>query len=49
MINARNFIPLSPAFAAGTVTRVSGSLLGAGAPDMAYRTASFPIYRGVLR
>ena len=49
MFNARNVIPLSSAFAVKTVTRVGGSLLGIGAPDMAHRTASFPIYRGVLR
>jgi hypothetical protein len=49
MINARNFIPLSPALAAGTVTRVGGSLLSIGAPDMAHRAVSFPICRGVTR
>jgi hypothetical protein len=49
MFNARNIIPLPPAIAAGTVARVGGSLLCMEAPDMAHRTASFPIYRGVLR
>jgi hypothetical protein len=49
MFNARTFIPLPPAFAAGTVTCVGGSLVRIGAPDMAHRTASFPIYRGALR
>ena len=49
MFKARNVIPLPPAFAAGRVTRVGGNLLGMGAPDMAHRTASFPICRGALR
>jgi hypothetical protein len=49
MFNARNFIPLSSAFAVGTVERVSGGLLCAGAPDRAHRTPSFPICRDVLR
>jgi hypothetical protein len=49
MSNARNAIPLSTAFAAGTVARVGGSRPGIGTLDMAHRTASFPIYRGVLR
>ena len=49
MFDARNFLPLSSAVAGETVTRVGGSLLTIGVPDMAHRTASFPIYRGVLR
>jgi hypothetical protein len=49
MFNTRNFNPLSPAFAAGTVTRVSGSLLCTEEPDMAHHTASFTICRGVER
>jgi hypothetical protein len=49
MFDARNFPPLSSAAAGGTGTRVGGSLLSIGVPDMAHRTASFPICRGVLR
>ena len=49
MFNARKFIPHSSAVAGETVTRVGGSLLTIGVPDMAHRTASLPIYRGVLR
>ena len=49
MFNARNYLPLPAAFAGGTVTRVGGSLLGTGAPDMAHRTAPFAIHRGVKR
>jgi hypothetical protein len=49
MFNARPFVPLPPAFAAGTVTCVGGSLVRIGAPDMAHRTASFPIRRDTLR
>ncbi len=49
MFDARNFLPLSSAVAGETGTRVGGSLLTIGVPDMAHRTAPFPIYRGVLR
>ena len=49
MFDARNFFPLSSAVAGETATRVGGILLTIGMPDMAHRTASFPIYRGVLR
>jgi hypothetical protein len=49
MFDARNFPPLSSAVAGETATRVGGSLLTIGVPNMAHRTASFPIYRGVLR
>jgi hypothetical protein len=49
MFDARNFLPLSAAVAGETVTRVGDSLLSIGVPDMAHRTASFPIYRGILR
>ena len=49
MFDARNFLPLSSAIAGGTGTRVGGSLLSIGVPDMAHRTAPFPIYRGILR
>ena len=46
MSNARNFIPLPSAIAAGTVVRVGGSLAGTGRSDMAHPTVPFPIYRG---
>jgi len=49
MFDARNFLPLSSAVAGETGVRVGGNLLTIGAPGMAHRTASFPIYRGVLR
>lgn len=49
MFDARNLLPLSSAVADETATRVSGILLTIGVPGMAHRTASFPIYRGVLR
>jgi hypothetical protein len=49
MFDARNFLPLSSAVAGETVTRVGGRLLTIGVPGMAHRTASSPIYRGVLR
>ena len=49
MFDARNFPPLSSAAAGGTGTRVGGRLLTIGVPDMAHRTAPFPIYRGILR
>jgi len=42
MFNARNFTPLPPAFAAGTVLR-------AWQPNMPHLTISIPIYRGVTR
>ena len=46
MSNARNFIPLPSAIAAGTVARVGGSLVGIGRSDMTHPTVPFPIYRG---
>ena len=49
MFDARKFIPLSSAVADETAVRVGGSLLSIGEPGMAHRTASFPIYRGVMR
>ena len=49
MFNARNPIPLPPAFAAGTVARVGGSLLSRDWPRMAHCTAPLPIDRGVMR
>jgi len=49
MYDARNPLPLTSAIAGGTVARAGGSLLGRGLPDMAHRTASFPIRRGVPR
>ena len=49
MFDARTFLPLSSAVAGETATRVGGSLLTIGVPSMAHRTASLPIYRGVLR
>ena len=49
MFDARTFFPLSSAIAGGTGTRVGRRLPSIGVPDMAHRTASFPIYRGVLR
>ena len=49
MFNARNFIPLPPAVAAGTVARADGSLDCTGKPDIARLTVSFPICRGVMR
>ena len=48
MFDARNNFPLSSAVADGTAARVGGILI-IGVPGMAHRTASFPIYRGVLR
>lgn len=48
MFDTRNFIPLSPAIAGETAARVGG-LQSIGVPGMAHRTASLPIYRGVLR
>jgi hypothetical protein len=49
MFNARKFIPHSSAVAGETVARVGDSRARVGAMDMAHRTASLPIYRGVLR
>jgi len=49
MFNARKFIPLPPAVAAGTVARVGGSFGCSGQPDMAHLTVPFPIRRGVMR
>ena len=49
MFNARKFIPLPPAVAAGTVARVDGSLRCSWQPDMAHPTVPFPIRRGVMR
>ena len=49
MFDARNAFPISSAIADGTIMRAGGSLPIAGMPGMAHRTASFPIYRGVLR
>ena len=49
MFNARNHTPLSSAVAGATVTRVAGSLGINRLRDMAHRTASFPMYRGILR
>jgi hypothetical protein len=49
MFNARKFIPLSSAVAGETVVRVGDSRTSWGGIDMAHRTASFPIYRDVLR
>jgi len=48
MFDARNNFPLSSAVAGETAARVGGILI-IGVPGMAHRTASFPIYRGVLR
>ena len=49
MSNARNQDLFSSAIAGGTTARAGGSSLHWGVPDMACRTASFPIYRGNLR
>ena len=49
MFDARKFFPFSSAVAGGTAARVGGSLPMKGVPGMAHRTASFPIYRGILR
>jgi len=49
MSDTRNHFPLSSALAGGTVLRALGGILILGMPDMAPRTASFPIYRGVTR
>jgi hypothetical protein len=49
MFDARKFLPLSSAVAGETAVRFGGNLLSIGVPGMAHRTASYPIYRGVLR
>jgi hypothetical protein len=49
MFDARNFLPLSSAVAGETGTRIGRRLPSIGVPDMAHRTASFPICRGILR
>ena len=49
MFDARNFLPLSSALAGEAAARVDGSLPMWGVPGMAHRTASFSIYRGILR
>ena len=49
MFNARTHIPLSSALEGETALRACGSIPILGMPDMAHRTASFPIYRGVTR
>ena len=49
MFDARNFLPLSSAVAGATGTRVGSRLPLIGVTDMAHRTASFPMYRGILR
>ena len=49
MSNTRKFTPLSSAFAGETVVRVDNGFAQWGGAGMAHRTASFPIYRGVLR
>ena len=49
MYDARNFLPLSSAFAGATGTRVGNRLPMIGVTGMAHRTASLPMYRGILR
>ena len=49
MSDTRTHFPLSSALAGGAVPRACGSIPILGMPDMAHRTASFPIYRGVTR
>ena len=49
MIDTRKLLPLSSAVAGGTGARVDGGLRMIGVPGMAHRTASYPIYRGILR
>ena len=49
MFDARNSLPLSSAVAGATGTRVGNRLPMIGVTGMAHRTASFPIYRGILR
>jgi hypothetical protein len=49
MFNARKFVPLPPAVAAGTVARVDARLCCSWRPDTAHPTVLFPIRRGVMR
>jgi hypothetical protein len=49
MHDARKHYPFTSAIADGMVVRVGRSLLTTGLPDMAHRTASFPIRRDTLR
>ena len=49
MSNTHKFNPFQPAFAAGTVVRAGGSLVGAGPSDMTHPTVSTPIHRGLKR
>ena len=49
MSDARNFLPLSSALADETAARAGGNLPMWEVPGMAHRTASFSIYRGILR
>jgi hypothetical protein len=49
MSNTRKFNPLSSALVGETVVRVDSGFAQWGGAGMAHRTASFPIYRGVLR
>ena len=49
MSNTHKFNPFQPAFAAGTVVRAGGSLVGAGPSDMTQPTVSIPIHRGLTR
>ena len=49
MSDTRTHFPHSSALAGGAVPRACGSFPIPGMPDMAPRTASFPIYRGVTR
>jgi hypothetical protein len=49
MLDARNHKPLAAAFAAGTVTRVCGSLPLGRPSGMAYRIAPTSNHRGISR
>jgi hypothetical protein len=49
MTDVRKLLPLTSAIAGETAVRIGGSLRLIGAPGMAHRTDSFPIYRGNLR
>jgi len=49
MFDAHSHLPLPSAIAGAAVVCVEGNLLTRGLPDMAHRTASFPIRRGVTR